>query len=419
MRETIVQVLLAVETKGAYPADVLAQATREMTPSAAGYVRRCVYGVLEEREALEAILREAVRSGVRVKREIRIILLAGIYQLLRFDTVKAHAVVDASVRIAKKRDARSAGFVNGVLRTIERRRDEWKQNMPDAMALPTHILRRLDDSFGEKERAALLRSLLDPAHLCVRINPLRATRETLSEAFADAGMALQPSTVSPTAFRVSRPVRVAESAMVTEGKCTIQDEAASLVVPWGNPRRDERWLDLCAAPGGKTTQLAECMEDTGRVVSCDVYPAKLERIREHVKRLRLGSVEIEQNDATSVREDWREQFDGVLVDAPCSGLGLLRRKPDIAYNRTEEDFSDLIALQRRILDSAATAVRPGGTLLYSTCTILREENEGQIHSFLKRNPAFRPDGDAFQQTTDMVKTGADGFYMARLVRLPL
>lgn len=419
MRETIVQVLIAVDTKGMYPADALARATKEMTPAAAGYVRRCVYGVLEEREALEAILRESVRPGVRVKRDIRLILLAAIYQLLRLDTVKVHAVVDASVRIAKKKDARSAGFVNGVLRSIERRREELRQQMPDAMALPAPLLRRLQNSLGDAKLSALLRSLLDPAHLCVRINPLRTEPDELSEEFARAGMPLVPSTVSPLSYRVTRPVRVAESSMVSEGKCTIQDEAASLVVPWGRPKPKEHWLDICAAPGGKTTQLAEQMEDSGEVVSCDVYPAKLERIREHTKRLGLRSVQIEQNDATTVRRDWKDRFDGVLVDAPCSGLGLLRRKPDIAYNRKEEDFSDLIELQRRILDSAATAVRPGGTLLYSTCTILREENEEQVRSFLERNASFRPDGEEFQQTTDMVKTGADGFYMARLVRLPL
>ncbi|HZG58379.1 methyltransferase domain-containing protein, partial [Paenibacillus sp.] len=217
------------------------------------------------------------------------------------------------------------------------------------------------------------------------------------------------------------------------GLCTVQDESSMLVAALVDPKPGMRVLDCCAAPGGKTTQLAERMGDTGEVIACDIHPHKQKLIDEAARRLGLASVHTVVADAAKLGETFEPaSFDRVLLDAPCSGFGVIRRKPDIKWTKTQDDVDSIAATQRAILDAVAPLVKPGGVLVYSTCTLEPRENEEQVEAFLARHPDFAYDGappagipkDVAERCgagpgrllLTPADYGSDGFFMARLIR---
>ncbi len=390
---------------------VLEEILRERDLRTQAFVRKVVYGVLDRRDELDRAIDKANRSKrKRLDPQIRNILRLSLYQLWEMDRTAAHGVVNDAVRLAKKSAPRYAGFVNGMLRNLARAVPE-KQKMA---SMPAELRTRIMDVFGEEDGQRLLASLLETPHLCIRMNPLRTDAKELADIFQREGMQLTPSAVAPGVFRVNQPADVFGLAAYQKGYFSAQDEASARVVLHADPRPGEQWLDCCAAPGGKSTQLAEQMQNRGRILACDRSERKVKKIREHASRLGLTAIQPCVQDATVYVPEWKERFDGVLIDAPCSGLGLLRRKPDIKYRRTSNEIRELILLQTKILENNARYVKPGGKLIYSTCTILPEENEKQIHSFLTKNPNFQPDGEGFEYWSRMIDEGVDGFYMARL-----
>lgn len=409
-REIALYALLDITEDAGFAGAVLQKRLENEDARTQGFVRRVVYGVLDRVEELDGQIDRANRSGrKRLDPKIRQILRLSLYQLRYMDKTAAHGVINDAVKLAKKTAPRYAGFVNGMLRTLQRTGGTQK-----TASLPDPVRSRLEEIYGAEYVQKLQISLTDAPHLCVRMNPLKAAEEDLARAFARAGMTLVPSPVTPGVFRVLRPRNVFSMPEFSAGLFTAQDEASAQVVLHAHPKPGQHWIDLCAAPGGKSTQLAEQMKDTGSVLANDLTERKVSKIRAHAKRLQLTSLSTHVQDAGVYVPRWKERFDGVLVDAPCSGLGLLRRKPDIKIHRSEEDIRTLVGLQERILAQAARYVRPGGVLLYSTCTLLPEENERQVQSFLEKHEEFTPDGADFQKRTDMLKEGADGFYMARM-----
>ena len=361
--------------------------------------------------------------------QVHVLLLMGAFQLLHLDRVPASAACNTAVEMAKVHCARSAGFVNAVLRAIVRKREEilWPDPQTDwvsAMAIrhsyPDWLVEAWRDQFGESRTVDLLTAGNARPPLTVRVNRLKGTREALLEELLAQGVQAREGTASPDALVLSSVDGLTRLPAFVEGRMTVQDGSAMRVAAIVDPQPGERVLDTCAAPGGKTTHLAERMGNRGEIVAWDLHGNKLGLVEETAVRLGITIIRTEQRDATRLFPDAVDQFDRVLVDAPCTGTGIIRRKPDIKWNRTPGDVGALVEIQTRILYNAGRYVKPGGVLVYSTCSLERAENEAVCERFLSgsstQGPVFAADGtNAFERLfPDNPET--DGFFIARFTR---
>jgi 16S rRNA (cytosine967-C5)-methyltransferase len=326
----------------------------------------------------------------------------------------------------------SSGFVNAVLRSALR--EPEKVRYPNLtkdpvrhIALrefhPEWLVRRWLDKLGVEETQALCQFNNSTPPLTLRTQTLRITREELLQKLAEGGAEVEPSLLAPEGI-VCRRMGDEPLRFLREGLCQVQDESSMLVGHVVAPKPGEFVIDACAAPGGKSTHLATLMQDRGRVLAIDIHPHKIPLIEDNCRRLGLTIIEAKEFDATELHQFYALQADRVLVDAPCSGLGVLRRRPDARW-RKEDSLKELPELQRRILNSAAQCVKPGGVLVYSTCTLEEAENEGIVNQFLFGHPEFCLDltGSYFPtpRPESMVnlwpqRDGTDGFFIARMSR---
>lgn len=415
-RSLALSVLFRVSKENAFASSALRVAfgqNRGMGPADRGLATELVYGVLRRRGLLDQAI--AAASGRRIKDidpKLLDVLRLGAYQILYLDRIPPHAAVSTAVELAKKRRAgRGASFVNAVLRRLAQapvipppapRDEDPEQHLADVGSLPRGLAHRLMADLGEAEALAFAQASLEPGPLTLRANLLRTTQAELQAEVGGTAGAL------PWAVRLPHAggALPAELAAVKEGRATPQDEASMQVVALLDPQPGERILDLCAAPGGKTTHAAELMQDQGEVVAHDRLPARLARVAQAARRLGLTSVQT--SEALPPAEP---TFDRVLVDAPCSGLGTLRRHPEIRWRLSDKDVAELTVTQAEVLAQGAARLRPGGTLVYSVCTVTRAEGEAQLAAL---------EGDF--EVQEILRTGPhqegapDGFFAARLIK---
>lgn len=400
-----------------------------------------VLGVLRHRERLDHALRAQVSRPLEdLPPAIRTILRMGAYQILEMDRVPAAAATSEAVTLARRHGhVGTARLVNAVLRRLAA---EGPPPLPDAAADPlgylavasSHprwLLERWAVAWGLDEAAALARANTLPAPSVLRANTLKTTRERLLAALRDRGLAAEPG-LAPEAVRVHGSL-VERLPLLDEGLAVVQDEAAMLVAWALAPRPGHTVIDACAAPGNKTTHLAALMGNAGRVIACDVHPGKLRAAAERSARLGATCIETHHLDAREISRRWPGQADAVLVDAPCSNLGTLRRRPEIKWRAQEADLPRHAQAQREILAGAAGAVRSGGGLVYSVCSLEPEEGPQVVSAFLashwtfERDPLPRaflrlltahPPGDlpAGEACLWPHRHDTDGFYLARLRR---
>jgi 16S rRNA (cytosine967-C5)-methyltransferase len=384
-------------------------------------------GTLRWQAAFDRIVaRFSNRDPARLDLEILSILRLSLFQLLHLDRVPAAAVVDDAVEMAKKAGKGSAaGFVNALLRRASRERDTLPlpgeprdAADPDAaieylsttLSHPRWLVERWIDRIGFDATAAWARFDNQPAPLTLRVNTLRGTREALADALANVGVATEP-TRHAAAGLIVRAGNPLMTPLADKGFFVVQDEASQLVGEFVNAQPGESIFDACASPGGKTTQMAAMMRDEGLVVAADVRARRVDLLASTVKASGARSVRI-------VRADARQPlplepvFDAVLVDAPCSGLGTIRRDPDIRWRRAPSDFESLAAIQRAILGNAAALLHAGGRVIYSTCSSEPEENEAVVAAFLEAHPGFELTREL---RTLPFKDGLEAFYGAFLV----
>lgn len=339
------------------------------------FVTELVYGTLRSCRALDWLLEQASdRPLSALDAPVRAALRLGTYQLVR--GVAAHAAVGETVAASP---GRARAYVNAVLRRVATMGPDWP--WPDGedptsvavrLSYPDWIVERLAADLGLEDARAALEAMNEPAMLTLRVNPRRATRDELASELRTAGVSVEPGTLVPSAVRargVGDPVTL---PAVREGRATPQDEASTAVVAVLDPQPGERVLDACAAPGGKSTAAAERMADNGTVVAIDVRPSRLGLVRRAAARLDLDEIELVVADSRAPPAA-RDRFDRVLVDAPCSGLGVLQRRPEARWRVRAEAVPVLARLQRELLTAAAELVRPGGVLVYSACTLTRDE----------------------------------------------
>ena len=392
-----------------------------------GLVTEIVYGTVARKLTLEWYLSHFIEDRDKLDNWLYVLLLMSAYQLRYLDKIPNHAVVNEAVELAKFRKKGSEKMVNAVLRRILR--EGWpdiatikRKNKRDSIAysLPVWLVSKLKEEYGEERAQAIFDSLLVRNKASIRVTDLNRKEEI---------KAVLEASDSPLAASglVKEQGHFAGHDLFLEGAITIQDESSQLVAPTLDLQGDEQVLDACAAPGGKTAHMASYLT-SGKVTALDLYDHKLDLIQENAERLGVADrVQTQKLDARKVHEFFgRDSFDKILVDAPCSGIGLLRRKPDIKYNKETADFTSLQEIQLEILGSVCQTLRKGGIITYSTCTIVSEENFQVVEAFLESHPEFEQ-VKLEHECKDILKDGcilitpelygSDGFFISQFRKI--
>ena len=439
-RRIAVEILNRIEENGAYAEPLLDAAlsgAELANPADRGLLTELVYGTLRMRGRLDWIIGQLYRGRcAALETTVRNILRTGLYQLLFTDRIPPFAAVNEAVGLARDLAPAASGLVNAILRSSLRKGEaiawpDMAKNPEKAIAVlhshPPWLVRRLLASYGVEETIAICRTNNTIPPLALRVNSLKASRERAIAVLAQEGITAEETVFSPDGIILTSPAAaLRKSACYREGLIRIQDEASQLISRLVAPESGERLLDLCAGSGGKTLHLAALMGNGGSITAVDLQSERLRMLREEAERLGVMIVETRRGDAAVPIESFRETFDRVLLDAPCSGLGTLRRNPEIRWRIAPADLNRCMELQNLLLASAAEYVRPGGRLVYSVCTVTPEENEMVIGKFLKNrsdfiliSPSALPpalvDAKGFFRSAPHLH-GTDGFFGAVLVR---
>lgn len=442
-RETALKIIYDINVNGAYSNIALnkyleAGSLKELDRA---FATELVYGIVKWRLTIDYVIRQF--SDIRLKKIspwIMNILRLGAYQLLYMDKVPESAACNESSKLAAKYGHKaSTGFVNALLRNLAKNRENIKypardegilQSLSVRYSHPEWMVERFIGLFGEDFTEKILDSNNAIPEFSVRTNTLRITRERLMEELANEKIEASAGRFAPEAVIIKNPSSVSKLETFKKGLFQVQDESSMLVARILDPKPGEMILDACSAPGGKATHIAQLMENSGVVIARDIHGHKLVLVEQSASRLGINIIKTELNDAMIQDTAMIGRLDRVLLDAPCTGLGIIRRKPDIKWTRESSDITEITGLQTKMIGIAAGYVKPGGILVYSTCTVLPEENRDMVKHFLQENREFYLD-DILPYTPENLKNwveekgmlqlypnrdGTDGFFIARLRR---
>lgn len=382
-RNIALKSLYEINTKQAYSNIVLDKYINEnrekLSKLDINFISELVYGVVTWKLTLEYIIQKY--SKIKLKKMsdwVKNILYLGSYQIIFLDKVPKSAAVNESVNLCKKYNFKSVGLVNAILRKIEKSDYEEINTITNSItrislkySMPEWIVKKFCDEYGNEEAANICQNLNLRPNISVRLNRLKDKIELGEKGILED-------------FRVITGTKnITKTKEYIEGNITIQDEAAGLSSFILAPKEGEMVLDACSAPGGKTTYLAELMCNQGNIVAWDIYEERLKQVKQNAKRLGINIIQTEVHDATKLKEDYVERFDKILLDVPCLGLGVIRRKPDIKWNRQENNIKEISDIQFNILKTCSKYLKKNGTLVYSTCSMLKEENDAIIEKFIK------------------------------------
>lgn len=358
------------------------------------FVTQLVYGVISNKMAIDYIIKKSSKIRFnKISVPILNILRLGIFQIYYLDKVPASATCNEAVKLAKKYGhVASANFVNAVLRNATRNEKvSFFSEIHDPLeylsvyySYPRWIIDIWVKQFGEEGTKRLLEANEKVEYNCVRVNLLRTSREEMLNVFDESKIGKLSDT-----FYVKDVKNIINSNEFKNGLVTLQDEAPALVAHLLNAKEGNEILDICAAPGGKTTHVACLTKDNAKIIATDIYPNRVKLIEDTAKRLGIKSIKTKIMDATVFNSEFVDKFDRIIADVPCSGLGVIRKKPDIKFNIKEEDIKNINEIQKRILVNAGKYLRVNGILVYSTCTNIFKENEDTINWFLKENKNFK------------------------------
>lgn len=403
-----------------------------------------VFGVFRHRGRIDQLICQCSKLAFdRIDPKVKTILRLGVFQIVFLDRVPDFAAIDTSIELAKPICGKKAsGFINAVLRNISRSHKNIAlpcsdKNLPGhlaaAFSIPSWLGKRWTARYGKEKTLALARALMDLPPLTLRINPRKTSREELTANFERAGIKAKPTRLSPSGLQIQTSgIAIPDLPGFNEGMFQVQDEAAQLAVQLLGPKPRENILDACAGLGTKTCHMALEMENKGNITANDTGQNKASRLDSETLRLNLDMIRTTHVDMTRAGvKDFSSYFDRVLVDAPCTGLGVLARNPDTRWKRISKDLSRMAGLQKKILNSSANLVEPGGVLVYAVCSCEPEETTQVIQRFLDKRKDFFPDpsgfkarlpffcesgSKTFKKTTFPDHLDMDGFFMARMRR---
>ena len=428
-RTTALCALIATRRQGAWSDGILKEYVQRdrLERRDAALAATLTYGVMQNRMLLDHYLEQVVSGGLsRLQPAMLDILRLGAYQILLLDKIPDSAAVNEAVEQTKRYvNQKAAGMTNGALRALSRKKGslEEPKDLATTYSHPQELVDLLTDSVGESQIEPFLRADNEPAPTCLQINPLLSDPDEVERALTEQDILFRKHPWLPGCYLVTGTGNLARLELFTSGKVYVQDASAKLAAMAAGVRPGMRVLDTCAAPGGKSFALAMEMKNEGSVTSCDIHAHKISLIEKGAARLGISIITAHEADASKFQEEFKESFDVVVADVPCSGLGVIRKKPDIRY-KDLVPTERLPQVQAAILENVSRYVRPGGALLYSTCTVLRRENEDVANAFLARHPEFQleafpvPDGLGGQNggmlTLYPHVHEADGFFICKL-----
>jgi len=442
-REIAIKILKEIDEEKAYSNIAITRnINKELSVLDESFVREIVYGVVENKLLIDWVISKF--SNIKIKKVSPIILeilRIGIYQIMFMDRIPDSAAVNESVKLAKKYGHKgSISYVNALLRNISKNKANIKfpdknSNPAEYLSIkyshPKWMIEKWIRDFGVVFTEELCIANNKKPKLNIRVNTLKINKQDLMSKLQKKGFVVSEGKYAEDCIMIDNPIRITDIDEFKEGLFQIQDESSMLVAQIMDPKPGDFVVDVCSAPGGKTTHIAQRMNNSGRIIARDIHQHKLELIESNTKRLGINIVELEKYDALELDKELIDRVDCCLVDAPCSGLGLIRRKPDIKWNKDKDDLLKITELQYKILTNSSKYVKKGGILIYSTCTIQREENIDLTDRFLKENPNFTLKG--FENLINnnelkkLAKNGyielypnindTDGFFIAKMIKI--
>ena len=439
-RSIALEVIYQVLEEGAYANLLLDKALfacKELNSRDKGFVTELVYGTVRQKGALDWVINQFAKQKIEKQEAwVRNILRLSAYQLLYLDKVPPSAAINEGVELAKEYAFEGSGsVVNGILRNIDRKREQIKYpdkgknpaaNYAVRYSYPQWVVEDWLKNYGRKDAEKLCQYFNEPAKLWIRTNSLKVSREELKKMLADEGVETKESLYAPLGLEILGEVSLRNLETFKKGLFLVQDESSMILGTVSGVKPGMKVLDICAAPGGKTTHLAQLMENQGEIIACDIHRHRLELIKENAEKLGIEIIKTRLQDGRSIGEDLKDEFDVVLLDAPCSGLGVLGRRADLRWKKRRGDIKELAALQKELLAQAQSLVKKGGTLIYSTCTTTKEEDEQAVEWFLENYEEFALDPRLSFRGEDgrslgmyklsPLKEGTDGFFIALFKR---
>lgn len=412
-REIAMKAIYEVEFDQAYSNMILKKylAGTELSKQDKAFITSIVYGVIDKKITLDYVIGCFSKLKLKkISKYILIILRMGIYQIMYMDKIPVSAAVNESVKLAKRYGhGASAGFVNGILRNVLKTDFKYPENKTEYLSImysyPMWLCEKWEKEFGYDFTKELFEAFSETPKLNLRPNTLKISAEELLDKLQNNGIEAERQ----DDYIVSGGFDIASDRLYKSGYYTIQDAAAMQAAKILAPEEGDIVIDMCAAPGGKTTHMAEIMRDKGKIYAFDVYEHKIELIRKNAERLGISIIETRLSDSSIFDEQYRETADKILCDVPCSGLGILRRKREIKWNRDEN--TNFPEIQCKILDNAAKYLKSGGEMVYSTCTIEKEENSAVTGAFAADNSEFKI---MYEKTFYPHIDHTDGFYICKL-----
>jgi 16S rRNA (cytosine967-C5)-methyltransferase len=438
VRSIAMDMLVAIEKNQSY-SNLLLNTTiekHELSAKDVGLLTELTYGTLQRRMALDYYLEPFVKDNKKLANWVHHLLRLTLYQMVYLDRIPDRAAIYEAVEIAKIRGHKGiASLVNGVLRSIQREGLPSMEKVSDPnkrlsleTSHPEWLITRWVNQFGYEKTKEMCEINLTAPLQTARVNTTKISRDECVAILEEDGYHIEKSPFIPEAIR-SLKGNLASTISFKYGMFTIQDESSMLAAYALGAEQNEFILDACAAPGGKSTHIAEKMNNTGEVISVDLHQHKVRLINDNAKRLGLENIKTSISDSRHLQEKFKtESFDRILLDAPCSGFGVMRRKPDMKYTKTEKDIERLSTIQQDLLMSVSPLLKKGGILVYSTCTVDKEENENTVKTFLDNNSDFEGDLTFKNRMPEAIQPlitgfdlqifpqdlGSDGFYIAVL-----
>ena len=425
VREIALKVLYDIDKNEAYSNIALDKALKKVRRSSTnitqkdvGFISEIVYGTISWKLTIDEIIKKY--SNIRIQKIspwILNILRMSVYQILFLDKVPKSAAVNEGVNLAKRYGHKaSSNFVNAILRKVSK--EDYKaffeirddaERISKTTSMPMWLVDELlNENTVEKVEQICQNSNIRPK-MCIRVNTLKTDSSTLIEELGKQGIQVEKGESENFLF-LEGAKNIEEWKTFQEGKFTIQDEAAGRIPEVLNPQPNEKVLDACSSPGGKTTYMAELMKNQGEIKAWDLHEHRVKLVEKAAKRLGISMIKTEMKDAILYEEKYADYFDKILLDVPCLGIGVLKRKPDIKWKRKKEDIEEITKIQEKILENCSKYVKKGGELVYSTCSILKKENEDMIYKFIKNNTNF----EIVKLTQVYQNERADGFFIAKI-----
>ena len=419
-REEVYLILNKINSKGGYSTDTINK------NASSDFVRQAVYGVLENQILIDYMINKISKVKVRkMDKEIREILRLSFYELFFKNKVEEYAVVNEAVKLVQKYSYfRYKAFVNGILRNALRYENlknvdikDETERLSTVYSHNSYITENLTECYGYEICEKILKANNEKPLLHVRVNKLKISAENLKVNLKKLGYFLK-RTEFEDLFIVENPKNIFNTEDFIKGNFTVQDKGSYMASLFLAPKENSKVLDICASPGGKTCHLAQIMNNSGEITANDLYTQRLELIKENVNRLGVTNVHIRNFDATVLNEKYLNYFDYILLDAPCSSTGIIRKKPEIKLKGTEDECLNLVKIQREIFQLALKYLKVGGFIVYSTCSILNMENEDNLKYFLDKNENIKLIKSEFKKNADFIKLlpfkdNCDGFFICK------